>query len=74
MKNKITLMMGDTVFVDATVPFQFALPAPEPGLYQLEIKVLDSLYGFNTRNITFSVLTPDQQNGLHGCNFRRKPA
>jgi len=73
MKNKITLMMGDTVFVDATVPFQFALPAPEPGLYHLDFNVLDSLYGFNTRNITFSVLTPDQQNGLHGCHFRRKP-
>ncbi len=53
---------GDTVLVDTTVPFQFVLPSPEPGLYQLEIKVLDSLYGFNTRNITFNVLAPDQQN------------
>lgn len=52
---------GDTVLVDTTVPFQFVLPLPEPGLYQLEIKVLDSLYGFNTRNITFNVLAPDQQ-------------
>jgi GH35 family endo-1,4-beta-xylanase len=53
---------NDTVLADTTVPFQFVLPAPEPGLYQLEIKVLDSLYGFNTQKITFSVLAPDQQN------------
>ncbi len=53
---------GDTVLADTSVPFQFVLPSPAPGLYQLEVKVLDSLYGFNTRNITFNVLAPDEQN------------
>ncbi len=51
----------DTVLTDTTVPFQFILPAPEPKSYLLELKVLDSLHGFTTKTISFTVFQPDEE-------------
>ena len=61
-KAELTGIFPDSVLTDTTYPFAFTLPSPEPGTYSVEVKVLDSLYGFSTKTTSFSVINPDAQN------------
>ncbi len=61
-KAELTGIFPDSVLTDTTYPFAFTLPSPEPGTYAVEVKVLDSLYGFSTKTTAFSIINPNSQN------------
>ncbi|MFW5656375.1 MAG: endo-1,4-beta-xylanase [Bacteroidota bacterium] len=61
-KVELSGFVTDTVMTDTTAPYMFTLTDMKPGNYSLQLKALDSLYGFNTRQLAFSVVDPGAQN------------
>ncbi len=61
-KVELTGLPNDSMLTDTAAPYHFNLTGLNPGIYQLELTALDSLYGFTTRSLSFTVLDPGAQN------------
>ena len=61
-KMEISGIYGDSILTDTNSPFKIVMSDLVPGNYKVKVKMLDSLYAFDQKTISFTVFDPDEQN------------